>query len=95
MGPFSYFFPGRTEVMKKAHFLEPGLPDVIKGMRWSEYVVVYAAVQDRLPECAAFLAALSQVQPEQVIFVDGKESVRIYRTQDIPESVYTTLAEQP
>ena len=94
MGPFSYFFPGKTEVMKKAHFLEPGLTDVIRGMRWSEYVVVYAAVQDRLPECAAFLAAMGQVRPEHVIFVDGEESVRIYRTQDIPESVYTALGAQ-
>jgi hypothetical protein len=95
MGPFSYFFPGRTEVMKKAHFLAPGLPDVIRGMRWSEYVVVYAAVQDRLPECAAFMAALRQVQPEHVIFVDGRESVRIYRSVDLPESVYLALAAQP
>ena len=95
MGPFSYFFPGRTEVMKKAHFLEPGLPDVIKGLRWSEYVVVYAAVQDRLPECAAFVRAMRAVKPEQVIFVDHVEYVRIYRSQDIPESVYAALAAQP
>ncbi|MGE5251584.1 MAG: glycosyltransferase family 39 protein [Bacteroidota bacterium] len=93
MGPFSYFFPGRTEVMKKAYFWEPGLPDVIRGMRWSEYIVVYSAVQESLPECAGFLAALKDVKPEKVIVLDGMEAVRVYRSQDIPESVYQKLAE--
>ena len=93
MGPFSYFFPGRVEVMKKAYFWEDGLPDIIRGLRWSEYVVVYAVVQDRLPECASFLAAMEQVKPEKVISLDGVEYVRIYRSSDIPESVYEILGQ--
>jgi hypothetical protein len=91
MGPFSYFFPGRVEVMKKAYFWEDGLPDIIRGMRWSEYMVVYAVVQDRLPECKNFLAALESVEPEHVISLDGVETVRIYRSRDIPESVFEVL----
>lgn len=92
MGPFSYFFPGRVEVMKKAYFWDDGLPDIIRGMRWSEYMVVYAAVQDRLPECKNFLAALESIEPDHVISLDGVETVRIYRSRDIPESVYEVLA---
>ena len=92
MGPFSYFFPGKVEVMKKAYFWEAGIPSVLSGMRWSQYVVVYAVVQDKLPECAAFLAAMQSVKPEHVVIIDGVEYARIYRTADIPESVYTALA---
>lgn len=92
MGPFSYFFPGRTEVMKKAYFWEPGIPSVVSGMRWSEYVVVYAVVQKTLPECKHFLEAMKAVQPEHVVTLYGVEVARIYRTVDIPESVYEALA---
>jgi 4-amino-4-deoxy-L-arabinose transferase-like glycosyltransferase len=91
MGPFSYFFPGRTEVMKKAYFWEPGIPSVISGMRWSEYVVVYSVVQENLTECAGFLDALKNVKPEHVVTIHGMEYARIYRTADIPESVYEAL----
>ncbi|MBI5298282.1 MAG: glycosyltransferase family 39 protein [Chloroflexi bacterium] len=92
MGPFSYFFPGRTEVMKKAYFWEPGIPSVVSGMRWSEYVVVYAVVQENLPECAAFLEAMQSVEPEHVVTIHGMEYARIYRSADIPESVYEALS---
>ena len=92
MGPFSYFFPGRTEVMKKAYFWEPGIPSVVSGMRWSEYVVVYSVVQETLPECATFLEAMKDVKPEHVVTLYGVEVARIYRTADIPESVYEALA---
>jgi 4-amino-4-deoxy-L-arabinose transferase-like glycosyltransferase len=92
MGPFSYFFPGRTEVMKKAYFWEPGIPSVVSGMRWSEYVVVYAVVQENLPECAAFLEAMQSVQPEHVVTIHGMEYAHIYRSADIPENVYEALS---
>ncbi len=92
MGPFSYFFPGKTEVMKKAYFWEEGIPSVISGMRWSEYVVIYAVVQENLPECAAFLEAMQSAKPEHIVTIHGVEYARIYRTADIPESVFETLA---
>ncbi len=92
MGPFSYFFPGKVDVMKKAYFWEAGIPSVISGMRWSEYVVVYSVVQDRLPECATFIAAMQNVKPEHVVTLYGVEVARIYRAADIPESVYEALA---
>ncbi len=92
MGTFSYFFPGPVEIIKRQYFLVNGMPEVIQGMRWSQYVVVYIAGMKDLPECAHFLAVMDGVKPEQVFFVDGREYVRIYRTQDIPESVFTVLA---
>jgi hypothetical protein len=93
MGTFSYFFPGSVEVLKKPYFLVEGLPEVIQGMRWSQYLVVYTIAQKDLPECAHFLSTLARVKPEHVIMLDGREYARIYRTADIPESVYSELAQ--
>ena len=91
MGTFSYFFPGRVEVLKRQYFLVDGLPEVIQGMRWSQYVVVYSAAQEALPESSHFLAALEKVKPERVFMLDGREYVRVYLSADIPESVYSEL----
>ncbi len=90
-GCFSYFFPGRVRVMKTAYFWEPGLPDVIAGLRWSEYVVVYSVTQENMPEYRPLLSALEDVKPEHVVVIDGVEYARIYRTADIPAEVYAEL----
>jgi hypothetical protein len=93
MGPFSYFYPGETEVLKKAYLLERGLPSIIIEMRKAEYLVVYSAVQDYQPESREFLSALSGVQPEHEITIRGSVAARIYRISEIPESVYEKMAE--
>jgi hypothetical protein len=93
MGPFSYFYPGKTEVFKKAYLLESGLPSVILEMHKADYLVVYSAMQDRQPESVEFLNALAGVRPEQEISIRGVVAVRIYRISDIPEGVYRDMAE--
>ena len=93
MGTFSYFYPGPVEIIKRQYFLVDRMPDVIRGMHWSQYVVVYLAGMQDLPECAHFLDVMGGVKAERVFYVDGREYVRIYRTQDIPESVFAALAQ--
>ncbi|HEY2981303.1 MAG TPA: glycosyltransferase family 39 protein [Anaerolineales bacterium] len=91
MGPFSFFYPGETEVFKKIYLTEPGLPSIVQGMRRSDYLVVYSAVQDRLPESADFLHAIAAVEPEKEITIRGVVVARIYEIADIPESVYDEM----
>jgi hypothetical protein len=55
-------------------------------------VVIYTVVQENLPECAAFLEAMQSAKPEHIVTIHGVEYARIYRTADIPESVFETLA---
>ena len=67
IGPFSYFFPGQTDILKKAYFWLLGLGDVVNGIQNSDYLVVYTIVQKQLPECEKFLKALETVRPEKEI----------------------------
>ncbi len=92
MGPFSYFFPGRTEVLKKVYLTEDGLPSVIAGMKWADYLVLYTELQNTQPESVKLLQALKDVQPEKIISIHGMEYARIYRIADIPQSVYDAMA---
>ena len=92
MGPFSYFFPGETDVLKKVYLSEDGLLSIIEGMKHADYLVLYSAVQDSLPESAKLYQALKDVPPEKVISIYGQEYARIYRIVDIPESVYEAMA---
>jgi hypothetical protein len=91
MGSFSFFYPGETGVLKKVYLTEPGVPSILSGLKASEYLVVYSAVQNRQPESVQFLNALKDIQPEVVFSVNGLESVRVYKVSDIPESVYEEM----
>ncbi len=92
MGPFSYFFPGQTDVLKKVYLTEEGLPSVIAGMKRADYLVLYTELQNNQPESAKLLQALKVVQPEKIIMIHGMEYARIYRIADIPQSVYEAMA---
>jgi len=91
MGSFSFFYPGNTEVLKKVYLIEPGYPSIILGMQNAEYLVLYSVLQNRQPESVDLLRILQNVQPEKVIFINAVEYVRIYKTADIPESVYDEM----
>jgi hypothetical protein len=93
MGTFSYFFPGKVQAIKSPYFRVEGMPEVIAGMRWSQYIVVYTIIQERSSESAHFLATLKKVPPEKIIMLNGREYARIYRTEDIPESIFVELAQ--
>ena len=85
-GPFSYFYPG--EVINLPHGDNWGKPK-IKWLSQSDYLVLYFAHQTNRNQPATLIATLRDVEPEHSIWFNGIEYVRIYRTSDLPESLYT------
>ncbi len=92
MGSLSFFYSGDTSVLKKVYLRAPEYSDVISGMRESNYLVLYSALQNNQPESVKLLRILQVVQPEKIIFIKGIEYVRIYKTADIPESIYDEMS---
>ncbi|MBI5962591.1 MAG: glycosyltransferase family 39 protein [Chloroflexi bacterium] len=91
MGTFSFFFPGETLVLKRIYLVEDDFATIASEMQSSDYLVLYTAVQNNLPESVDFLHTLRDVQPEKTIYINGLEYVSIYKISDIPESVYDKL----
>ena len=91
MGTFSYFFPGKTTVLKKIYLINEDYSKITSDMKISDYLVLYTAAQKAMPESVDLLSALQNVQPEKIIYINGLEYVSIYKISDIPESVYDTL----
>lgn len=85
-GPFSYFYPG--PVINLPHGKSWGKPK-IKWLSESDYLVMYYAQQVRRQQPATLVETLRDVAPEHSIWYNGIEYVRIYRTNELPESLYT------
>lgn len=91
MGTFSFFFPGETLVFKRIYLIDETYSAVVDEIRKSDYLVLYPIVRKKQPEMEKVLMALQSVTPEKTIFIHGLEYVLIYRTSDIPESVYEEI----
>jgi hypothetical protein len=91
MGTFSFYFPGKTLVLKRVYLLEGEFDDIRSDMRKSDYLVVYVVVREKQPETQILLDALRDVAPEKKIVINSVEYLYIYRIADIPESVYDAL----
>ncbi|HRQ23912.1 MAG TPA: hypothetical protein PLF42_10850, partial [Anaerolineales bacterium] len=91
MGTFSFYFPGKTLVLKRVYLLEGEFDDIRSDLRKSDYLVVYVVVREKQPETQILLDALWDVAPEKKIVINGVEYLYIYRIADIPESVYDAL----
>lgn len=76
---FSYYYPGRTLLFKPVLFEDKA--QLVEELRQSDYLVVYAGLQKRLP-------LLQKLTPEYVIELYGAPCVEIYRAADIPASFY-------
>ncbi len=85
-GPFSYSYPG--EVINLPHGKSWGKPK-IKWLSESDYLVLYYAQQLRRQQPATLIETLKDVQPEHSIWFNGIEYVRIYRSDQLPASLYT------
>ena len=92
MGTFSFFFPGDTLVFKRIYLIEEDFATITKDMQNSDYLVLYPIVREKQPETEKILGALQGVMPEKTIFINDMEYIRIYKTTDIPESVYEELS---
>ncbi len=91
MGTFSYFFPGETLVLKRIYLIDETYSAVVDEIKKSDYLVLYPIVRKKQPETEKVLMALQNVTPEKTIFIHGLEYVLIYKTSDIPESVYEEI----
>lgn len=91
MGCFSFFYEGETDVLKKVYLTEPGFPSIVSGMQDSDYLVLYSVLQNSQSESVEYLKIMQAVQPEKIIYINGVEYVSIYKTSEIPESVYESL----
>ena len=92
MGTFSYFFPGKTIVLKRANVLYGDFVTITEELRSSDYLVLYPIVREKQPETEKIFGELEGVvEPEKVIYINGLEYIQIYKVADIPESVYEKL----
>lgn len=92
MGTFSYYFPGKTVVLKRANLLFGDFVTITDELRHSDYLVLYPITRTKHPETEKILGELEGVvEPEKVITINGLEYIQIYRVADIPESVYEAL----
>lgn len=92
MGTFSYFFPGETMVFKKAYLWEPGVPDVVNGIRAADYLVILTVTQKSLAESQTLLSALQAYTPEKIIYINGTDTARMYRTADFAPQFFIEIA---
>ncbi|MBI5823280.1 MAG: glycosyltransferase family 39 protein [Chloroflexi bacterium] len=91
MGTFSFFFPGKTLVFKRVYLIEEDYTSIADEIRKSDYLVLYPIVKNKQPETEKVLTALQGATPEKTIFINGLEYILIYKTTDIPESVYEQI----
>ena len=92
-GSFSYFFPGQTERFKPYYVDEGHEQDLKKALAGADYLVIYYAVQGHLEKYAPLLGALSAVQPEDEIWLNGYKYAIIYRLDSVPPDVYAEMVE--
>lgn len=85
-GSFSYYYPGPVINLPPGDSW--GRPK-IKWLGQSDYLVMYYAQQVRRHQPGTLVETLQDVEPEHSIWLHGIEYVRIYRTGDLPESLYT------
>ena len=93
-GPFSYYFPGKTYPLlysSKDYLNERSA----NWVREADYLVIYDIQQKPMDIPSVLLAALEDIEPEQVIQMNGLRYASIYRVSELPPRVLETLEEPP
>ncbi len=88
IGPFSYYFPGKTRLLLPVTFINA---QTISEIYNSDYLVLYYAYEKSLQMPFNLLQAIDEVPPEQSIWLNGVEKVRIYLVNQIPDRVFGAL----
>ncbi len=90
-GPFSYFYPGKTEQLKPVYADAENVPQLLQVIHASKYVVLYYELEHARNSPANVMHALSGVQPEKTIWLNGIEYIRIYRVDGLSPQFYACL----
>jgi hypothetical protein len=90
-GPFSFFYPGKTEQLKPVYADAENVPQLIQILHESKYIVLYYELEKDRDVPANVLRALEGVTPEQIIRLNGVEYIRIYRADTLSAQFYKTL----
>jgi 4-amino-4-deoxy-L-arabinose transferase-like glycosyltransferase len=90
-GPFSFFYPGKTEQLKPVYADAENVPQLIQILHQSKYIVIYYELEKERDVPANVMHALAGIAPEQVIWLNGIEYIRIYRADNLPVHFYDAL----
>ena len=93
-GPFSYFYPGKTEQLKPVYADAQNVPQLVQILHQSKYIVIYYELERERDVPANVMQALQGVTPEKVIWLNGIEYIRIYRADTLPDQFYKILQPQ-
>jgi hypothetical protein len=88
IGPFSYFFEGKVIPLLSTDQVGR---EAIKGLKNSDYLVIYYVNQKRRNIPANLLQALEGIPPESTLWVNGVEYIRIYEVDAFPDTVFALL----
>jgi 4-amino-4-deoxy-L-arabinose transferase-like glycosyltransferase len=83
-GPFSYFYPGKTEPLKTVYADAENIPQLQQILSKSSYLVIYYALEKGRNSPPNVMRALEGIKPEKSIWLDGIEYVRIYSLASMP-----------
>ena len=89
---FSFYYPGRTEQLKKVYGEAVNVPELIDTVQHSSYIVLYYQLEADRNSPPNVMKALAGVQPEKSIWINGIEYARIYRVDALPQQFYADLA---
>jgi hypothetical protein len=90
-GPFSFFYPGNTEQLKRVYGEAANVPELIRVVRDSKYLVLYYELERTRNFPANVLRALANVPPQKSLWLNDIEYIRIYRVDALPADFYTSL----
>ncbi len=90
-GPFSYFYPGKTEQLKPVYADAQNVPQLVQILHQSKYLVIYYELEQERDVPANVMRALEGVTPEKVIWLNDIEYIRIYRADTLSPHFYEVL----
>ena len=90
-GPFSFFYPGNTEQLKRVYADAQNVPELLRVLQRSKYVVLYYELQRERNSPPNVMRAFAGLRPERSIWLNGIEYARIYRVDRLPAEFYAAL----
>lgn len=90
-GPFSFFYPGNTEQLKRVYADAENVPELIRVVQHSKYLVLYYELERSRNSPPNVMRALQDVVPQKTIWLNDIEYIRIYRVDMLPQEFYAAL----